>query len=126
MLIKLAVFLIGGTVIAPGLMIDVSSRRFTCFAQLARPIPRHRDERLVYPSRLRPWRSPGIRGIRLESSKFGGAWPYSTAAIQRLFVRRSTGCSVRSDRPVLAPREIGHACQASPPVSVLGSPLETT
>jgi hypothetical protein len=89
MQMSLMVFLMVSAVVAPCLMIDVGTEQLTTLAQLARRIPCRRNARPVHPSTVHRWRSPGIRGIRLECLKIGGAWHTSMEAFQRFCERLS-------------------------------------
>jgi hypothetical protein len=70
-------------------MIQIASDQLITFAQLAKRIPRRRNERPVHPSTIHRWRSPGLRGVRLECIRIGGAWHTSIEAFQRFCERLS-------------------------------------
>jgi hypothetical protein len=55
-------------------------------------LPRHRNDRPVHPSTCHRWRSPGVRGVRLECVRIGGIWHTSWQAFQR-FCDRLTGAA---------------------------------
>lgn len=70
-------------------MIDIRREQMITFGRLARSLPRRRMDRPVHPSTVHRWRSKGIRGIRLEAVRIGGAWQTSQEAFER-FVAKLT------------------------------------
>src|SRR4051794_16292033 len=85
----LTLLLLTLTVAAPCGMISVGTEQLLTLAQLAKRPPRRRNGRPVHPSTMHRWRHPGIRGIRLECIKVGGAWHTSVEAFQRFCDRLS-------------------------------------
>jgi len=63
--------------------IDVAREQLLTFADLARRLPRRRRGRPVHTSTIHRWRSPGIRSVRLEAVRIGGAWHTSWEAFTR-------------------------------------------
>lgn len=55
-------------------MIDVSKEHLLKLSELARLIPPGRNGRPVSPSTIFRWRSPGLRGVKLDAIRIGGAW----------------------------------------------------
>jgi Protein of unknown function (DUF1580) len=84
----LALFLLGSVFAAPGL-IDVANEPLITLAQLARRLPRRRKDRPVAPSTIHRWRAPGIKGVRLECVRVGGAWCTNLRAFQKFCDRLS-------------------------------------
>src|SRR5262245_18223544 len=64
-------------------LIDVSSEEIVTFSQLARRLPRRRNDRPVHVSTIHRWRIHGVKGARLECVKIGGGWCTSMEAFQR-------------------------------------------
>jgi hypothetical protein len=64
-------------------VISVASEQLLTLSQLAKRLPRHRNDRPVHPSTCHRWRSPGVRGVRLECVRIGGIWHTSWEAFQR-------------------------------------------
>jgi hypothetical protein len=63
-------------------VISVASDQLVTLAQLAKRIPRRRNNKAVHPSTVHRWRRPGIRGVRLECIRIGGAWHTTFRAFQ--------------------------------------------
>ena len=55
-------------------VINVGTEQLLTLSQLAKRLPRHRNDRPVRPSTCHRWRSPGVRGVRLECLRIGGIW----------------------------------------------------
>jgi Protein of unknown function (DUF1580) len=70
-------------------MISIACEQVLPLSQLAKRLPWRRGGRPVHPSTLHRWRQPGIRGIRLECIRLGGAWHSSVEALQRFAERLS-------------------------------------
>jgi hypothetical protein len=64
-------------------IISVANEQLLTLSQLAKRLPRHRNDRPVHPSTCHRWRSPGVRGVRLECVRIGGIWHTSWEAFQR-------------------------------------------
>ena len=77
-------------VVMPYGVIDVGTDPLLSLTQLARRLPRRRNDRPVAPSTVHRWRYPGIRGVRLECIRVGGAWCTTLRAVQE-FCDRLTG-----------------------------------
>lgn len=82
--------------------ISVGTEQLLTLSQLAKRLPRHRNDRPVHPSTCHRWRSPGVRGVRLECVRIGGVWHTSWEAFQR-FCDRLTGLA--DGAPPAPPRE---------------------
>lgn len=54
-------------------VINVGTEQLLTLSQLAKRLPRHRNDRPVHPSTCHRWRSPGVRGVRLECVRIGGS-----------------------------------------------------
>ncbi|MEZ6126637.1 MAG: DUF1580 domain-containing protein [Planctomycetaceae bacterium] len=67
--------------------IDVNEETIITFSQLARSLPCRRNHRPVHVATIHRWRSRGLKGIRLESVKVGGAWHTSQEAFARFTAR---------------------------------------
>jgi hypothetical protein len=63
-------------------VISVGTEQLLTLSQLAKRLPRHRNDRPVHPSTCHRWRSPGVRGVRLECLRIGGIWCTSWEAFQ--------------------------------------------
>jgi hypothetical protein len=87
-------------------MISIGSEELLSFTQLAKRIPRRRNDRPVHLSTIHRWRHPGIGGIRLECIRIGGVWHTSMEAFQRWCDRLSTpdDPTDRSDQRRAVPR----------------------
>ena len=71
--------------------IDVRNEQLITFSELARSLPRRRDNRPVNVSTIHRWRSRGLDGgIRLEAVRVGGAWCTSWEAFHRFCDRLTT------------------------------------
>jgi hypothetical protein len=64
-------------------VINVGTEQLLTLSQLAKRLPRHRNDRPVHPSTCHRRRSPGVRGVRLECLRIGGIWHTSWQAFQR-------------------------------------------
>jgi hypothetical protein len=86
-------------------VINVGTEQLLTLSQLAKRLPRHRNDRPVHPSTCHRWRSPGVRGVRLECVRIGGIWHTSWQAFQRwceqltALENGSAAPQVSSDRP---------------------------
>ena len=69
--------------------INVSNEHLITFAELAKSLPRRRGDRPVHLATIHRWRSRGLKGIRLEGVRVGGAWHTSREAFRR-FTERLT------------------------------------
>ncbi len=76
--------------------INVSSEQLLTLSQLAKRLPRRRRDRPIHPSTIHRWRQPGVRGVRLECIRVGGAWHTSVEAFQRFCDRLSMPDAVAS------------------------------
>ncbi len=63
--------------------IDITQEQLITFSELARSLPRRRSDRPVHLATIHRWRSRGLKGIRLEAVKVGGAWHCSLEAFRR-------------------------------------------
>lgn len=70
-------------------VVSVLDERVLTLSQLARRLPRSRNDRPVHPSTIHRWRHPGVRGVRLECLRIGGIWHTSLEALQRFCERLS-------------------------------------
>jgi hypothetical protein len=68
-------------------MIDVDQEQLVSFSELARSLPRRRENRPVHVSTIHRWRSSGLRGVRLEAIRVGGAWHTTREAFARFCER---------------------------------------
>lgn len=83
-------------------MISVASEQLLTLSQLAKRLPRHRNDRPVHPSTCHRWRSPGVRGVRLECVRIGGIWHTSWESFQRfcdILTSVAQGSSPAAPRP---------------------------
>jgi hypothetical protein len=64
-------------------MIDVNTETLVTFSQLAGRHPHRRNGRPTHVSTIHRWRLVGIRGVRLEAIRSGGAWVSSLEAYAR-------------------------------------------
>lgn len=90
-------------------MINLGTETLLTLAQLAKRLPRRRRNRPVHPSTVFRWRFPGIRGVRLECVRIGGAWHTSWQAFERFCAQLS------EERPLLtsSPSSAGRAKDTS-------------
>jgi hypothetical protein len=63
--------------------IDALSEELLTFSQAAKRLPRMRNGKPVAPSTFWRWATAGLRGVRLETTKVGGATCTSVAALRR-------------------------------------------
>ena len=63
--------------------IDIAHEHLVTFSELARSLPRRRGDRPVHVATIHRWRSRGLKGIRLEAIRIGGAWHSSREAFGR-------------------------------------------
>lgn len=63
--------------------IDIANEHLVTFSELARSLPRRRGDRPVHVATIHRWRSRGLKGIRLEAIRIGGAWHSSREAFSR-------------------------------------------
>jgi len=63
--------------------IDIFNEQLITFSELARWQPRRRGDRPVHVATIHRWRSRGLKGIRLEGVRVGGAWHTSREAFRR-------------------------------------------
>lgn len=75
---------------------EIMQERLLTFAELARSLPRRRGDRPVHVATIHRWRSRGLRRIRLEAIRVGGAWHTSREAFCR-FVHRLTAQATADD-----------------------------
>lgn len=71
-------------------MIDVTREKLITFSELARSLPRRRGDRPVHLATIHRWRSRGLKSIRLEAVRVGGAWHTSWEAFRRFTDRLTT------------------------------------
>jgi hypothetical protein len=83
--------------------IKIDAERIVTFPALARSLHPRRRNRPVHVSTIHRWRDPGLRGIRLEAVRIGGAWHTSWEAFSR-FCDRLTAAEVGGPEP----QEAGH------------------
>lgn len=81
--------------------INVAEEDLITFTELAKALPCRRAGRPVHVSTIHRWRSRGIKGLRLEAVRVGGAWHTSWAAFAR-FSAELTVLAEKSD--VVMPR----------------------
>lgn len=79
-------------------VINVGTEQLLTLSQLAKRLPRHRNDRPVHPSTCHRWRSPGVRGIRLECVRIGGIWHTSWQSFQK-FCERLTAIENGTPEP---------------------------
>lgn len=65
--------------------IDPLNEELLTFSQAAKRLPRLRSGRPVAPSTFWRWATAGLRGVRLETTKVGGATCTSVEALRRFF-----------------------------------------
>jgi hypothetical protein len=89
-------------------VINVADEQLLTLSQLAKRLPRHRNDRPVHPSTCHRWRSPGVRGVRLECLRIGGIWHTSWQAFQR-FCERLTALEdgPSASAPPLTTEQVG-------------------
>ena len=63
--------------------INITEEDLVTFKELARSLPRRRENRPVHYATIHRWRSRGLKGIRLEAVRVGGAWHTSWEAFRR-------------------------------------------
>jgi hypothetical protein len=78
--------------------IDPFAECVATFGQLARLLPRTRNNRPVHANTLRRWAFTGRRGIKLETIVIGGVTCSSKEALVRFF-DRLTGLEQRAPPP---------------------------
>ena len=84
--------------------IDLEREKPVTFAQLAESLPRHRRNRPVHTSTIHRWRRPGLRGVRLEAIRVGGAWHTTREAFAK-FCKALTSLEDSDIDTVTAPEE---------------------
>ena len=85
--------------------INVFKEQLITFAELAKSLPRRRGDRPVHLATIHRWRSRGLKGIRLEGVRVGGAWHTSREAFRR-FTERLT--ALVTSEEVSPPRGADH------------------
>ena len=85
--------------------IDITKEQLITFAGLAKSLPRRRGDRPVHLATIHRWRSRGLKGIRLEGVRVGGAWHTSREAFRR-FTERLT--ALVTSEEVSPPRGADH------------------
>jgi hypothetical protein len=83
-------------------IIDVNREQILTLSQLAKRLPRRRNDRPVHPATIHRWRHPGVRGVRLECVRIGGIWVTSLEAYQR-WVDQLTTLDQRGESSTAAP-----------------------
>ena len=78
--------------------IDLSKERILTFPELAGHMPRRRRGRPVHVSTIHRWRGTGVRGIRLDAVRIGGAWHTSWEAFAR-FCEALTALESGTEQP---------------------------
>jgi Protein of unknown function (DUF1580) len=63
--------------------IDLIHENVVSFTELARRLPRRRQGSPTHVSTLHRWRLNGLKGVRLQAIRLGGAWATSMEAYQR-------------------------------------------
>ncbi|HCS54729.1 DUF1580 domain-containing protein [uncultured Rubinisphaera sp.] len=63
--------------------IDPSTETLITFAELAASLPSRRRNCKVHVSTVHRWRNSGLKGIRLEALRIGGAWCTTWEAFAR-------------------------------------------
>jgi hypothetical protein len=82
--------------------IDLNEEQLVTLKELARSLPKRRNNRSVHIATVHRWRTRGLAGgIRLEAVRIGGVWHTSQEAFQR-FCDRLTAAS-ESPEPDWAP-----------------------
>ncbi len=82
--------------------IDVIEENLISFRELAASLPSRRENRPIHISTLHRWRSRGVRGIKLEATRVGGAWCTSWEAFRR-FCDRLTAIESQPEVAVTKP-----------------------
>ena len=85
--------------------INVFKEQLITFAELAKSLPCRRGDRPVHLATIHRWRSRGLKGIRLEGVRVGGAWHTSREAFRR-FTERLT--ALVTSEEVSPPRGADH------------------
>jgi hypothetical protein len=80
--------------------IKIDEEQVITFPGLASSLPRRRRNRPVHVSTIHRWRDPGLRGIRLEAVRIGGAWHTSWEAFSR-FCERLTAAELGNNCPIV-------------------------
>jgi hypothetical protein len=86
-LVSLAILILTRVVVRG--IVSFGNEELLTLAELAKRLPRRRQNRPVHPSTVHRWRRPGIAGVRLECLRVGGVWCTSLAAVQRFCERLS-------------------------------------
>ncbi len=63
--------------------IDILGEKLVSFRQIAASLPTRRRNRPIAVSTIYRWRRPGLRGVRLDAVRIGGAWHTSWEAFAR-------------------------------------------
>lgn len=79
--------------------IDILREELVSFRQLAASLPRRRKNRPIHTSTIHRWRRPGLRGVRLDAVRIGGAWHTSREAFAR-FCEQMTATDQVASLPV--------------------------
>lgn len=92
-------------------MLDLQTGPYFRLAHATRHIPPTRGGLATHPSTIYRWAKTGLRGVRLETIRIGGALCTSLEALQRFCDRLSLDGTTASDhpRPVSRRRAEGRA-----------------
>lgn len=80
-------------------MISIHDERLIRLADVPKLIPSNRDGKKIHISTVFRWCRPGLRGIRLECVKIGGASFTSHEAVERFVAKLSTPIEASTDNP---------------------------
>lgn len=79
--------------------IDPKTETLISFSELAASLPSRRQNRPVHIATIHRWRSPGLKGFRLDAIRVGGAWCTTWEAFSRfcgqLTAHETGGAEVR-------------------------------
>lgn len=81
--------------------IEIMQEHLVTFSELARSLPRRRGNRPVHVATIHRWRSRGIKSVRLEAIRIGGAWHTSREAFCR-FSERLTALTLAEEVSIKA------------------------
>ena len=76
--------------------IDINREELITFCELARSLPARRNSRPIHIATVHRWRAHGLKGVRLEAVRVGGAWHTTREAFRR-FADRLTALALASE-----------------------------